>query len=156
MEEKVLNQVIFGRSSYDSLGATATDWALLQTPRLLMHPLGNESQIFTDNRCTTLAFSAELPAEVPLTTASFRIHSQPSSVRFEEKTWKELIAICNYNSVWQCLWVNGAHISKLPLLSQPPTYGSLLPANGKSLSLYTVGKDNYPLDFERQGALVSV
>lgn len=113
-----MNQVIFGRSSYDSLGATATDWALLQTPCLLVRlPLGNESRILTDKCCTTLAFSAELPADIPLTTVSFRIHSQHSSVHFGEKNWKGLIAMRNCDSAWQCPQVNGAHSSKLPLLS---------------------------------------
>jgi len=41
-------------------------------------------QICTEKCCRTFAFSAELPAEVPLTTASFRIHLQPSSVHFGE------------------------------------------------------------------------
>lgn len=46
-----------------------------------------------------------------------------------EKKWKELIAIRNYNSVWQCLWVNGAHISKLPLLNF--SHQPLLPSSCK-------------------------
>lgn len=48
VEEKVLNQVIFGRSSYNSLRATALDWALLQTPHIFVClPLENKSEIFT-------------------------------------------------------------------------------------------------------------
>lgn len=110
-------------SSFHSFRATATAWALLQTPSFLLRlPSGNESQVFTDECCETLAFSAELSAEVPLTTASFRIHSQPSSVSFGEKKLKELIAICNYDLLWQHPQFNGARISELPLLrfSQQP------------------------------------
>lgn len=139
VEEKVLNQVIFGRSSYNSLRAAAVDWALLQTPHILVRlPSENKSQIFTRKYCP-FAFSAScLPflqvascQRCPLTTVSFRFHLQLSLGNFGgmEKKWKELIAIRNYNSVWQCLWFNGAHISKLPLLSF--SHQPLLPSSCK-------------------------
>lgn len=58
VEGKFLNQVIFGRSSYNSLRATATGWTLLQTPHIFVClTLENKSEIFTRKYCL-FAFSA--------------------------------------------------------------------------------------------------
>lgn len=126
---KVLNQVIFGKSKLQfPQGHSYRLGFAANTPHLRVPAFREQVRDFYKEVSPVCLF-CKLPAEVPLTTVSFRIYLQLSLGHFGEKIKKELIAIHNYNSVWQCLWVNGAHISKLPLLSF--SHQPLLPSSCK-------------------------
>lgn len=85
VEEKVLNQVIFGRNSYNSLRAAAVDWALLQTTHILVRlPSENKSQIFTRKYCP-FAFSASCKlSKMPFDNGVFQV----SFATFIREFWR--------------------------------------------------------------------
>lgn len=129
VEEKVLNQAVFDRRSYNSLRATAINWALLPTPHIRVPAFREQVRDFYKEVSPRLPFlwvacwgPFDKSVFQDLFTTFFRAF-------WRKKKWKELIAIHNYNSAWQCLWVNGAHISKLPLLSF--SHQPLLPSSCK-------------------------
>lgn len=98
VEEKVLNQVIFGKSKLQfpqshsyRLGFAAN------TSHLCVPAFGEQVRDFY-KKVSPVCLFCKLPTEVPLTTVSFRIYLQLSLRHFGEKIKKELIALCNYNS----------------------------------------------------------